>query len=863
MNRYIALIFLALLLAVSTQAQRLWVGGYNSGMKRVSHEYNNVSLSDALSQLAKQQTDYTIMFLYNELEDFRITTTVSRKTMPDAIQQMIGFYPIRMTVDESNPERKKIFVECTHKTDRHLTGTIVDEQGQPVAYANVAILNPADSTLLSGGVSNESGYFAIPYETHLPEGGGREGTILARISYIGYKTVYKQCTTENVGIIRLEPETYTINGIQVKGERQIVKAENGHLTYNMPQLLEILPADDAYEALTRIPGIIDGDGGLSFAGHSVTLIINGKPTTLSAGQVIERLKQMPAAMLAKAEVMASAPAKYHVHGMAINVVTKDYSGTSQFAGQLQGFYRQNKYGYGNLKGTMFYQHGQLGIDASYAYGYGTAYGQVEHEAHHPLGEQRVDYSDKTERKNQTFNHNCRIGLDYAFSKDSRLNVAYTGKWTSNDATNTSTGLETSVQKSETHTYLHNVDASYTSPFGLQLSASYTSYQNPRTQNLDGHLYDTERHLYVDSRQRISKWLLAADQTHDIGKGWELNYGAEAQLTNNASYQTTRDVNGQPLADASSHVDYDERILDIYAGFSKQLTPSFSVETSLGAEQYHTPKWNEWRWYPTLNALWTADKNNLLNLSFSSQTVFPSYWSTMSSIFYSSAYSEIWGNPDLKPNSQYDIDLTWQLCQRYTFTAYAKYIPDYSVQLAYQPSDRMAVIMKETNFNYLNVYGLQASARFSTGKWLNGTVMATGNYRHDKSDRFFDLPFDREQLTVILSSTTAIRFSQRHDIRLILNPHFQSKAIQGVYDIDPMFRLNASLRWTSDDKKWSVIAAGQNITNSRAVTHSRLANQDYTMRVWMEYPNASLTAIYRIGGFKEKKTKAVDTSRMGY
>jgi len=464
--------------------------------QRITHTYNNVSLSDALSQLAEQQTDYAIMFLYNELEDFRITTTISRKSLPDAIQQMIGFYPIRMTVDTSNPDGKKIFVECTHKTNRHLTGTIVDEQGQPVAYANVAILNPADSTLHSGGVSNESGYFAIPYE---------QAQVLVRISYVGYKTIYKECTTENIGTIRLQPEIYKINGVEVKGDRTIVKAENGHLTYNMPQLLEFLPANDAYEALTRIPGMIAGDGGLSFAGHPVTLIINGKPTTLSAEQVIERLKQMPASMLAKAEMMASAPAKYHVHGMAINVVTKDYSGTNQFAGQLQGFYRQNKYGYGQAKGTMLYQHGQLGIDASYAYGCGTAYGQVEHEAHHPLGEQRVDYSDKTERKNQTYNHNCRIGMDYAFSKDSRLNVAYTGKWTSNDATNTSTGLETSVQKSETHTYLHNVDASYTSPFGLRLSASYTSYQTPRTQHLDGHLYDTERHLYVDSRQRISKW----------------------------------------------------------------------------------------------------------------------------------------------------------------------------------------------------------------------------------------------------------------------------------------------------------------------------------------------------------------------
>ena len=817
--------------------------------QRISREYRDVPLSEALRQISQEQKRWSINFLYDELEDFRITTQVKNASVPDALRQMIGFYPLRMIVRE-----RDIYVECPIKTGRRYVGELRDEEDQPVAFANLCLLSPQDSTVLARGVSSEGGTFVIPCDSQ---------NVLLRATFIGYEPLYYLSQSEDLGILRMRSSQIVLNGLQVNGERQIVKAENGHLTYNMPQLLEILPADDAYEALTRIPGIIDSDGSLSFAGQSVTLIINGKPTTLSAEQVIERLKQMPASMLAKAEVMASAPAKYHVHGMAINVITKDYSGTNQFAGQLQGFYRQNKYGYGQGKGNMIYQHGNFGLDASYSCGYGTAYGQVEHEAHHPLGYQRVDYSDKTERKNQTLNHNYRIGLDYAFSKESRLNAAYTGKWASNDATNTSTGLETSVQKSEVHTYLHNVDASYTSPFGLQLSASYTNYQNPRTQHLDGHLYDTERNLSVDSRQRISKWLFAADQTHDIGKGWELNYGVEAQLTNNTSYQTTRDANGRPLADATSHVDYDERILDIYAGFNKQITPSFSVETSLGAEQYHTPKWNEWRWYPTLNTLWTVDKDNMLNLSFSSQNVFPTYWSTMSSIFYTSAYSEIWGNPDLKPNSQYNIDLIWQLRQRYTFTAYAKFIPDYSVQLAYQPSDRMAVIMKEHNFNYMNVCGLQASARFSAGKWLNGTVMATGNYRHDKSDRFFDLPFDRKQLTLILSSTTAIQFSPRHDIRLILNPFFQSKAIQGVYDIDPAFRLNASLRWTSGNKKWSVIAAGQNITNSRVITHSGLANQDYTMRVWLEYPNASLTAIYRIGGFKEKKTKAVDTSRMGY
>ncbi len=74
---------------------------------------------------------------------------------------------------------------------------------------------------------------------------------------------------------------------------------------------------------------------------------------------------------------------------------------------------------------------------------------------------------------------------------------------------------------------------------------------------------------------------------------------------------------------------------------------------------------------------------------------------------------------------------WQIKRRYTLMAFASLKPDYSVQLPYQPTDRMAVIMKETNFNYSNSFGLQASAIFSAGKWLNGNVFAVGTYKHEQ------------------------------------------------------------------------------------------------------------------------------------
>ena len=308
MNRYMTLI-IALLLTVSTQAQ-----------KRISHEYNNVSLSDALRQLAEQQTGYTIYFLYNELEDFRITTNVKNKHLPEAIQQMIGFYPIRVTTS-TDEDGRKIFVECTHKTDRRLTGTIIDEQGQPIAYANVAILNPADSTLLSGGVTNESGYFAIPYE---------QDKVLARISYVGYKTIYKICEQPEVGIIRLQMDNIRLKTVKVTGNA-IQNTSSGYkvnfkaLQYAKDRMLT--------DVLPFLPGISIDDEKITIMGYSITgYYIDGNRMTDPAV-----LKSLPSDRIESVEVdyMAGADESGSAVGGIIRITTRrEFNGG--FSGDIKG-----------------------------------------------------------------------------------------------------------------------------------------------------------------------------------------------------------------------------------------------------------------------------------------------------------------------------------------------------------------------------------------------------------------------------------------------------------------------------------------------------------------------------------------------
>ena len=668
--------------------------------------------------------------------------------------------------------------------------------------------------------------------------------------------------------LTMESMMHNLPEVMVKGSRPIVKAERGMLSYNMPLLLKQLPADNAYEALTRIPGVSDATGSISFSGNVVTLIVNGQATTLTQEQLAERLKAMPAAQLSKAEVMLSAPARYHVRGMAINIVTKDYAGNNQLSGQIIGGMRQNKYAneFGNLYLSL--QRDKFGLDAQYKYVNGNSYGESSRIANHPLGNNRIHYNDETGQKSFGITHDYRLGMNYAFSTNHRLDVAYTGQWDKTSSNSHTTGSSISGMHRDSHEYLHNVDVNYALPFGLILSGSYTYYRTPQQQALDGTITtenknETERNLTSGSEQTINKWMFTADQTHSLANGWGLSYGVKGQFTSNKSYQTTIDKDGTILPDGTSSVDNNERIWNIYAGFSKQINKAISLEASVAAEQYHSPVWDKWRVYPTLNALWNVNDNHLLNLSFSSDSEYPSYWSTMSNVFYSSTYTEIHGNPDLKPFSYYNVNLMWQIKRRYTLMAFASLKPDYFVQLPYQTTDRMAVIMKETNFDYSNSFGLQASAIFSAGKWLNGNVFAVGTYKHDKSRNFFDLPFDRKKLSVILGGTASVKLCSTQDLRLILNPFYQTKAIQGVYDISPIFSMDAKLQWSSHDGKWGVRLNGSNIFNNRFDTRSVQGNQDYRMKINYNWASVTFAVIYKFGGYKEKTVKEVDTSRMGH
>ena len=113
---------------------------------------------------------------------------------------------------------------------------------------------------------------------------------------------------------RLDSLYQTLPEVMITGERPIVKAAQGKLVYDLPRLIRNLPVDNAYDAVKELPGVIEMNGGLQLAGQGVTVILDGKVTTLSTGQLYALLRSIPASRIEKAEVMYNAPARYQVRG---------------------------------------------------------------------------------------------------------------------------------------------------------------------------------------------------------------------------------------------------------------------------------------------------------------------------------------------------------------------------------------------------------------------------------------------------------------------------------------------------------------------------------------------------------------------
>ena len=243
----------------------------------------------------------------------------------------------------------------TQMMAQNITGKVMNTKGEPLAFANVVLLNRTDSAFVKGAVSGEDGSFVIDTSCN----GG-----IIKVTSVGYKTICKDCEGENVGIIKMEEDSKVLGEVVVKSSLPKTILKNGGMTTTVAgSVLE--KAGTMENLLDRIPNVSAQNGSIKVFGRGEPVIyINGRQMRDKS-----ELDRLHSDNLKSVEVITNPGARYASSTKAvIRITTKKIQGEGfGFDAKTTGEYDEKKNfgGFGQL--NMSYRKNGLELGA-YAFG---------------------------------------------------------------------------------------------------------------------------------------------------------------------------------------------------------------------------------------------------------------------------------------------------------------------------------------------------------------------------------------------------------------------------------------------------------------------------------------------------------------
>jgi hypothetical protein len=732
---------------------------------------------------------------------------------------------------------------------------VIGSDGLPVVGATVFLLS-ADSTVIQATITDSVGYFVFNNEVNSP--------FLIKIQHLNFVEFENSFANKNIGIIILSEKTQDLNEVVVRGEKPLVQINNGILTYNVQRLIENKTVSTVYEALQKLPGVREENEKLTLAGAgSFAILIDGKPSTMSAEQIYQLLKSMPANSIEKAELMYSAPPQYHVgSGAAVNLITKRGL-LESVNGQVNAGYEQKKYANYNVGASLFYNSDKVYSDFLYAFNHAKNRSGLDLESMHTVDNQTYNITQQNRGINGSNNHNIRAGIDYNIAEQKSISAVYTAQIASKSySEETSRGT---FADSETFggltkpTQMHNIGLHYNAQdWGLKAGANFTTYglASQRT------YINAAEQFSVDAAQNVKHLNIYADKTHTLKSNWTIGYGLQYAVSGNRSEQEYSAASG--LTDYNSEISQNEYTYNTYFRFSKMFSQQFNLSASLTGEYYEYGINDRFNFYPQLTAAYySKNYNHIFQLNLVADKKYPQYWEMSNFTSYINDYTVAVGNPYLRPNINYSAYLTYVLQQKYSFTLFSSYIDKYFVQLPYQSTKELQLIYQTTNFDYLQQTGLSVTVPF-TVKFFDTQLNINTYYQQNKHANFHDIAFEKDLLSAYVSADNNFTLCQKPKLVLNVQGYYITNSLQGAGIIPSAVWLNAGLKFILLKEKGEILLRANDIFNSQPRGMKLLYNtQNLTMNVFPDYRAVALTFTYKFGkNFTPKERKEVDTSRFG-
>jgi hypothetical protein len=709
--------------------------------------------------------------------------------------------------------------------DNTVRGRITDQYNKPVASVKAILLNAKTKMPVKWGESNDSGEFSI--EKVNPD------EYILSVSLLGFKKFETEkfvlaVNSKDVVVeknVILQEAGNVLKEAIVTSKQSFIEQQADKMIIN-PEASITTASDNVLDILKNTPGIfIDNNDNISLKGkQGIKVLIDEKPTYVSAEQLSSLLKSMQAKDVERIEIIENPSSRYDAEGSSgiINIKTKHIKRTG-FNGSVFGTLGYNDKWSGNGGLNMNMNFGKLNVYGNYSYNSWAGWNNSIVQYKTVTGTyQSIDGNYDYEG----YAHNIKIGADYYLTKKQVLSVMFRGSDGNNECPFTSdTRLENSQhqldsllkgnteQNDKWRNYTYNlnykwdidtlgqsltVDADYARFFSESINDQQSRFYTPSGDDLN-HYSD----VLAIQKSRINILTGKADYVLPINKIFSLEAGLKSSfVTNHANSDfdindPSGSVQNSGLMTSDQFI-YTENINAAYASGRGKFDKT-SVQLGLRVENTNSrgdsksmnrvDNHHYTNLFPTLFVQQTLNKDNQLGFQYSYRIGRPSYDLLNPFLWMLNLYTYVQGNPFLTPQYTHSLGLNYTYKNKFITSAGFNTTNDMFTEVIEQ--NLVSKLLYQTNKNLSKSIDLNLSetAQLDITKWWHLNATTTVMYKKTASDDESIEDFSKWSFNGNMSNT----FMLPRDYSFEVSGWYSSKQLSGYFEIDPMYCLNLGLQ----------------------------------------------------------------------
>jgi len=702
-----------------------------------------------------------------------------------------------------------------------ITGQILDQDGQPLEYANVLLLNAIDSSLYKGGLSESEGRFS--FERIVP------GDYLVSASMIGFgevrsgSVVVRGNEVQELGPLQLQ-NGIEIDEVVVTAKKPFIELKADKMVVNVANS-SVAAGNSALEVLEKSPGVIvDNNDNISLRGKQGALVmINGKNQYMTGEEITRLLRTMPASNIQSIEIITNPSAKYEAEGNSgiINIVLKrnENLGTN---GNVSSSFRQGWKTSHNHSLSLNYRSEKLNF-----YGNGEYYNwgwkqNLYLRRNIPFEGGSTVFDQLAEMDQEGDGYNAKLGMDWSitpnttFSLLGRINDGDDLDINNNDTRisgDNSPGFDILTvitggdEAYSTHTYNANLSHQFNEEgMKLTIDADWSRYQNENALFYDNFFKNTEGEeveapFFLRNNQNTDIDIFASriDLTLPIAKRLNIEIGGKVSLveTVNSTLFEYKDENDVWIDQVTRSNDfmYSEEVWAAYINGSGNIG-SFTLQGGLRMEHTEsegisltldkTVPRTYTDIFPSLSISKSINENHNLSFSYSRRLERPNYRNLNPFEDYLDQYTFERGNPLLNPQYSNAFGLNYAMGRKLFVAVNYSHTRDAITEVIEQLSEENQTFQTVQNLDDYNNFSLTLSAPRIWTEWWTSRLNYTAFY-NDFRSAIPSGTLDNSNLSHMFNLNNEIRLPGNWMMEVM--GRYQSSLTFGLFEIEPQGSLD--------------------------------------------------------------------------